>query len=179
MSSSIGPSGSRPTSTPTAGVRGGPLATPVQSTVPAATTPVAGNPHLSDFSQTDRLRTQIDQQARANPSFYGTLVGGVNSLLQRGGFGISPASQRSVMENLQGVSQGTMPQSTAHFRESQTFALDALSSYSQGRIIQGEMERFGATINLIGGVGMSAVEGIRSLFRSRPSTPPSNGGGGW
>jgi hypothetical protein len=128
------------------------------------TTPPPTNPHLSDYSQTDRLRTQIGEQARNNPSFYGTLVGTVNGLLQRGGFGISPASHRSVMQNLREVNQGTMPQSTAHFRESQTFARDAIASYSQGRFIQGEMERFGATINLIGGIGMSAIEGAQRLI---------------
>jgi hypothetical protein len=67
------------------------------------------------------------------------------------------------MENLRQVNQGTMPQSTAHFRESRSFARDALASYSQGRFIQGEMERFGATINLIGGIGMSALEGAQRL----------------
>ncbi|MDY7227053.1 hypothetical protein [Hyalangium rubrum] len=113
---------------------------------------------MSDYSQTDRLRGQIDRQAQENPSFYGRLVRGVNSALQQGGFGISPASHRSVMENLQGVSQGTMRQSTAHFREASTFARDSIASYSQGRIIQGEMERFGVMLNLIGGVGMTAWE---------------------
>jgi hypothetical protein len=39
------------------------------------------------------------------------------------------------------------------------------------------MELFGATINFVGGVGMTAVEGIRSCLFG-PSTPPSTGGGG-
>jgi len=162
MTSPVGSSGSRLIRLPpNAPVREG--ARPAPATAPTARG-TANNPHVSDYSQTDRLRTQIGEQARNNPSFYGSLVGTVNGLLQRGGFGISPASHRSVMENLQAVNQGTMSQSTAHFRESQSFARDAIASYSQGRFIQGEMERFGATINLIGGVGMSALEGARRLI---------------
>lgn len=160
MTSPVGSSGSRLIRLP-------PNTAARESPRPASsaprTTPSPTHPHLADYSQTDRLRTQIGEQARNNPSFYGTLVGVVNGLLQRGGFGISPASHRSVMENLRQVNQGTMPQSTAHFRESRSFARDALASYSQGRFIQGEMERFGATINLIGGIGMSALEGAQRL----------------
>jgi hypothetical protein len=161
MASPVRPSGSRLIhQPPNTAVQGRPR--PPRAVAP--TTPRPPNPHLADYSQTNRLRTQIGVQARNNPSLYGTLVGTVNGLLQRGGFGISPASHQSVMRNLREVSQGTMPQSTAHFRESQSFARDALASYSQGRFIQGEVERFGATINLIGGIGMSAVEGAQRLL---------------
>lgn len=162
MSAPIGSPGNRPIRLPqSTPVQGGSPAAPAAAHTPRA--PV--DPHLSDYSQTDRLRTQIGEQARSNPSFYGTLVEGVNGLLQRGGFGISPASHGSVMENLEGVSRGTMSQSRAHFRESWTFAQDALSSYSRGRFVQGEMERFGAALNLVGGVGMSAVEGAQWTFQ--------------
>ncbi|NMO17478.1 hypothetical protein HPC49_21365 [Pyxidicoccus fallax] len=139
---------------------------PARGTTPAAparttsSAPASGapNPHLSDYSQTNRLRGQIDQQARNNPSFYGSLVGGVNDLLRRGAFGISPASHQSVMTNLERVHNGTMRQSTAHFREARTFARDTIESYRHGRFIQGEMERTGVMLNTLGGLGMGALE---------------------
>ncbi|WP_225408472.1 hypothetical protein [Stigmatella hybrida] len=179
MTSPVGASGSRPISPPpSAGVQPGAPAAPAPNAVPAAVTTEPANPHLSDFTQTDRLRTEIGVQAQNNPSLYGSLVGTVNGMLQAGGYGISPASQRSVMENLRGVSQGTMPQSEAHFREARTFARDAFQSLINGRPLQADMELFGATINLIGGVGMSAVEGIQGAFAPR-SPPTQGGGGGW
>jgi hypothetical protein len=161
MTSPVGAPGSRPIIPPSAGVQGGAPVAPAPEAAPAAA-PTAGpaNPHLSDYSQTDRLRTAVGEQARTNPSFYGTLVGTVNGALQAGGYGISPASQQSVLENLRGVSQGTMTQSEAHFRESRTFARDALQSILHGRPLQADMELFGAALNLVGGVGMRAVETV-------------------
>ncbi|WP_205525687.1 hypothetical protein [Pyxidicoccus trucidator] len=139
-----------------------------RTTSPAPAPSRAHNPHLSDYSQTNRLRGQIDQQARDNPSFYGGLVGGVNGILRAGGFDISPASHQSVMTNLRQVNEGTMRQSTAHFREAQTFARDAAQSYSSGRLIQGDMERAGVILNTIGGLGMGALElGADALAATR------------
>ncbi len=136
---------------------------------PAAATTTAprrpANPFLADPSQANRLRTQIGEQARNNPSAYGSLVSGVNGILQRGGFGISPSSHRNVMENLRQVSQGQMRQSTAHFREVMGFSADSQVSRMHGRVIQAEVERAGAVANLVGGIGMLAVEGAQSLWR--------------
>ena len=134
-----------------------------------------GNPHLANPANAGTLRPQIGQQAQNNPSFYGSLVGGVNNLLQRGGFGISPASHQSVMNNLQQVSSGQMSQGTAHFNEASTFGQDALQSFKHGKYGQGAMEGFGAALNTFGGTGMSALQGLTSPKLSTPTPAELSG----
>ncbi|ADO74792.1 hypothetical protein [Stigmatella aurantiaca] len=137
------------------------------------------NPHLANPQLAQSMRPQISQQAQSNPSFYGRLVGGVNGALQQSGFGISPASHQSVMNNLQQVSSGNMSQGTAHFNEASSFAQDAVQSFRHGRPLQGAVEAFGAGLNTVGGTGMSLLQGLGSSSLSRPTPPELNGNDPW
>ncbi|MBM7119410.1 hypothetical protein [Archangium primigenium] len=137
------------------------------------------NPHLANPSLAGQMRPQISQQAQQNPSFYGSLVGGVNNALQRTGFGISPASHHSVMNNLQQVSSGQMSQGTAHFNEAGTFAQDAFQSFRHGKVGQGMMESFGAGVNTFGGTGMSLLQGLSSPKLSTPTPAELSGNSPW
>ena len=140
---------------------------------------ITSNSHVSNPAQTHALRSQINQQATQHPSFYGTLVKGVNHLLHQGGFGISPASHQSVMKNLEQVGSGQMSQATAHFNEASTFGQDAFESVRHGQYGQGAMEALGAVINTVGGTGMSMLQGFGSPKLSVP-TPAERGGiGPW
>jgi hypothetical protein len=147
------------------------------SFTPARQPPI--NPHLANPQLAQQMRPQIGQQAQNNPSFYGNLVGGVNGILQRTGFGISPASQNSVMNNLQQVSSGNMSQGTAHFNEATSFAQDAVQSFRHGRPVQGLVEGFGAGLNTVGGTGMSLLQGLGSPSLSRPTPAELSGNSPW
>ncbi len=124
-------------------------------------TPVAQDPHLADANLTVAMRSEIDRETRKDPSFYATLVRVVNAQLQKDGIGISAASFASVMANVREVHQGKISQSTAHFREAQTFGQDAMSSLSHGHLLQGAVEGGGAALNALGGAGMAAVEAVQ------------------
>lgn len=134
----------------------------------------AANPHLANPADVGTLRPQIAQQAQNNPSFYGRLVGMVNGGLHQTGFGISPASHQSVMNNLQQVHSGNMSQGTAHFLEAGSFAQDALNSFRHGRPLQGAVESTGVLLNSVGGVGMSALQGFGRI--SHGPTPSEQSG---
>lgn len=137
------------------------------------------NPHLANPADAGKMRPQISQQAQQHPSFYGSLVGGVNDLLHKTGFGISPASHQSVMNNLQQVSSGQMSQATAHFNEASTFGQDAFQSFKHGKLGQGAMEAFGAGLNTFGGTGMSVLQGLANPKLSKPTPAELSGINPW
>lgn len=131
--------------------------------------------HKSDASKAKKHRNLIAKQAMKHPSMYAHLVGPVNAGLAYGGYGISPASRGSVMNNLQQVGQGTMSQSTAHFNEAGTFGRDAMQSFQDRRYKAAGMEGFGAFINTLGGIGTSFAHGVRTpAFGSGASTGSFN-----
>jgi hypothetical protein len=119
--------------------------------------------HRSDPSQAEKLRKDIAGQVRTYPSFYGSAVGFVNGLLLKAGLGISPASYKSVMDNVQKVAQKEMNQSEAHRRESGTFLQDGVMSLVDGNPGQAYVEFSGAAINFIAHQGMLAVEIAQKL----------------
>ncbi|RKH58380.1 hypothetical protein [Corallococcus aberystwythensis] len=104
------------------------------------------------------MRKEIDKQAQANPGLYSGLVKNTNGVLQACNVGISPASQRSVMDSLQMVGDGRIPQSAAHLREVDTFIQDAKSSFSRGNIKQGLVESLGVGMNMVAGAKLAAFE---------------------
>jgi hypothetical protein len=171
---------SKPKTAPDSGAPSKPAASPSQDRFSSSFTPSApkGKPHLANPADAGVMRPQIAQQAQNNPSFYGTLVGAVNSGLQKAGIGISPASHQSVMNNLQQVHAGKMSQGTAHFTEAAGFAQDAVNSFAHGRPLQGAVEASGVALNTVGGIGMSLLQGLGKI--SKGATPSElNGTGPW
>ncbi|NOK32610.1 hypothetical protein HMI49_05290 [Corallococcus exercitus] len=124
------------------------------------------NAHRSDPARSAALRSEILDQARRYPSSYSSLVEPVDRVLMAMGADISPASHESIMQNLERVHDGTMPQSEAHGREAETFQKDLKESFSSGTpqgISQGLLETVGVVINTIGRVGMGVVEGAKNF----------------
>ncbi len=161
MSSPVGRSrGQRPVvSTPPAATRrAAPPPTSQQASTAARTPAQQRNQDRFDTMTSAERRQAIGRQAAAHPHLYSTMVGGTNRLMQMGNVDLSAPSARGISQSLEQVHNGTIPQSTAHFRESRSFARDAVQSYMRGDVYQAEFERAGAMLNLAGGAGMWTLE---------------------
>ncbi|VWB89968.1 hypothetical protein [Burkholderia lata] len=109
---------------------------------------------LNNLSTPHTRRNDVTQQAashmeKPDATYYSAAVFGVSSALQHGQYGITEGSHKSVVGNLDGLSQGTQTHTGAHMNESKSFGKDAVEHFQRGEYGDAAMTAAGSAINAV------------------------------